>query len=75
MFGSVKLGAIESVVNYELKLLSKWLRLNKLSLNTKKTEPIFFLSKQHSLNYDISIYFSAGKIDSRGLCKIFRHAS
>ena len=42
LFRSDKLGTIESTVNYELKLVSRWLRLNKLSLNTKKTELIFF---------------------------------
>ena len=63
MFGSDKLGSIESVVNYELKLVSKWLKLNKLSLNTGKTELIFFRSKQHSLNYDdISIKFNGVKL-------------
>ncbi len=63
MCGSDTLGTIESVVNYELKLVSKWLRLNKLSLNAGKTELIFFRSKQHSLNYDnISIKFNGVKL-------------
>ena len=63
MFGSDKIGTIESVVNYELKLVSKWLRLNKLSLNAGKTELIFFRSKQHKLNYDdISIKFNGVKL-------------
>ena len=63
MFGSDNLGTIESVVNYELKLVSKWLRLNKLSLNSGKTELIFFRSKQHILNYeDISIKFNGVKL-------------
>ena len=47
LYGSKRIGSIESVVNYELKLVSKWLRLNKLSLNTGKTELIFFHYKQH----------------------------
>ena len=51
MFGSEKLATIETVVNHELKLVSKWLKLNKLSLNAGKTELIFFRSKQHSLDY------------------------
>ena len=63
LFGSEKIGTIESVVNYELKLVSKWLRLNKLSLNAGKTELIFFRSKQHKLNYDdISIKFNGVKL-------------
>ena len=58
----VKLGTIESVVNYELKLVSKWLRLNKLSLNAGKTKLVFFGSKQHSLDYEtISMKFKSLK--------------
>ena len=45
-----------------LKLVSRWLRLNKLSLNAGKTELIFFRSKQHFLNYDISIKFNGVKL-------------
>ena len=37
-----KLGTIELVVNHELKLLSQWLRSNKLCLNEIKTELIIF---------------------------------
>ena len=50
-------------MNHELKLVSKWLRLNKLSLNTGKTKLIFFHSKQHTLNHnDISIKFNGIKL-------------
>ena len=39
------------------------MRLNKLSLNSNKTELIFFHSKQHTLNYDgISIKFNNNKL-------------
>ena len=63
LYGSKKIGSIESVVNHELKLVSIWLRLNKLSLNTGKTELIFFHSKQHIINYnDISIKFNGIKL-------------
>jgi len=43
MFSSKKLKTIETVVNHELKLVSKWMNLNKLSLNTDKTKLFFFL--------------------------------
>ena len=47
----------------ELKLVSTWLRLNKLSLNSDKTKLIFFHSKRHTLNYDgISIKFNGKKL-------------
>ena len=56
LFSSTKLGAIESVVNFELKLASK------LSLNADKTKLIFFRSKQQ-LNYNqISIKFNGVKL-------------
>ena len=63
MYSSKKLKSIETVVNTELKLVSKWLKLNKLSLNSNKTELIFFHSKRHILNYDgISIKFNNKKL-------------
>ncbi len=63
MYGSKKLSSIETVVNYELKLVSKWLRLNKLSLNADKTELIFFHSRRHALNYEgISIKFNKKRL-------------
>ena len=62
MVGSKKLATIETVVNNELKLVTKWLRLNKLSLNAGKTELIFFHSEQQSLNYDISIKFNGVRL-------------
>ena len=58
MYSNKKLKTIETVVNTELKQVSKWLKLNKLSLNSDKTNLIFFHSKQRILNYDgISIKF------------------
>ena len=44
--------SIETIINSELKKLSTWLRLNNLSLNSVKTELIFFHSKYHSLKYE-----------------------
>ena len=63
LYFSKSLGTIESVVNCELKFASKWLRLNRLSLNGDKIELIFFRSPQHSLNYkEISIQFNGKKL-------------
>ena len=63
VFNSKKPKTIETVINTELKKVSKWLRLNKLSLNAAKTEVIFFRSKRHSLNYDsISIKMNGLKL-------------
>ena len=41
---------IESVVNYELKILVDWLRSNKLSLNESKTEMIIFRPPKKDLS-------------------------
>jgi len=63
MYSNTKLKSIETIINTELKLVSKWLKLNKLSLNTNKTELIFFHSRQHLINYEgISIKFNGKKL-------------
>ena len=50
LFPAKKLGTIESVVNRKLKLLSPWLRSNKLiSLNETKTELVIFRSPRKNL--------------------------
>ena len=46
MFSSKKIKTIETVINHELKMVSNWMNLNKLSLNTDKTKLIIFRSKQ-----------------------------
>ena len=63
VYNSKKPKTIETVVNTELKKVSQWLRLNKLSLNAAKTELIFFRSNRHPLNYDsISIKLNGFKL-------------
>ena len=58
MCHSRKPKAIETIINTELKLLSNWLNLNKLSRNTGKTEVLFFHLPRHSFDYSkISIKF------------------
>ena len=51
---------METVINYDLKQVIKWLRLNKLSPNAGKTELIFFhLKSNTNLNFDqVYINFS-----------------
>ena len=46
---------IETVMNYELKLASQWMKLNKLSLNKDKTKLIIFHSRFKSMNANLSI--------------------
>ena len=63
IFNSKTPKTIETVVNFELKSVVKWLRLNKLSLNASKTELIFFRSNKHPLNYNsISIKLNGLKL-------------
>ena len=50
MYSSKKLKTIETVINHELKLVSNWMNLNKLSLNSDKTKLIIFHSKQKTLD-------------------------
>ena len=63
VYNSKKLKTLETVINTELKQVVRWLNLNKLSLNTGKTELIFFHSKRNSLSYEnISIKFNGCKL-------------
>ena len=63
IFNSKTPKTIETVVNFELKSVVKWLRLNQLSLNASKTELIFFRSNKHPLNYNkISIKLNGLKL-------------
>ena len=63
LYSSKKPKTLETVINYELKEVIKWLRLNKLSLNAAKTELIIFRSNRHPINYsDISIKFNGHKL-------------
>ena len=63
LYNSKNPATIETVMNYELKQMVKWLRLNRLSLNAAKTELIFFHSQKRTLNYDnISIKLNRVKL-------------
>ena len=44
-FKAKTLEALSEIVNTELTKISKWLKLNKLSLNLKKTNYILFRNK------------------------------
>ena len=63
LFGNKKLKTIETVINTELKLVSTWLHLNRLSLNEGKTELILFHSKKNVPKVDgISIKLNGKKL-------------
>ena len=49
-------------LNVDLAQLTKWLRANKISLNTKKTELLIFCSKQRKISYDIKVKINGKKL-------------
>ena len=49
IFASTKMKTIESVLNNELKFASKWMKLNKLSLNRDKTQLIIFHTEREKI--------------------------
>ena len=54
---------INKYVNHHLSLLCHWLRANKLSLNTSKTEIIIFRPKNKQINKKLNFRISTQKID------------
>ena len=55
LFFSDTFSDYESRVNTEIQKISRWLKINKLSLNIKKTNYIIFESKQKIINYKLNI--------------------
>ena len=45
-FSAKKIKSLETVLNYDLKIVSDWLNANRLSLNVKKSKLIIFKSKR-----------------------------
>ena len=65
MYSNKNIKTIETVMNYEFKLDIQWMKLNKLSLNTKKTNLIVFHSRQNRLSDDnISIKINNKRLTS-----------
>ena len=62
LYASKKMKTIEVVINTELKLVSNWLKLNRLSLNETKTELIFFRSKRRILDRNVIIKLNGKKL-------------
>ena len=59
-----KLKTIESELNHDLKLCTKWLNANRLSLNIDKTKLLIFHPKKKKLVYkDISIKLNKTKLN------------
>ena len=63
LYASNKLKSIETVLYYDLKSISDWLKANRLSLNVDKSKLLMFKSKQRMLNSDsISIKLGGVKL-------------
>ena len=63
ILASKKLKSLETCLNYDLKLCSKWLIANRLSLNVDKSKLIFFQSKKSKIDYStISVKLNGIKL-------------
>ena len=49
-------------INLDLKALCKWLRSNKISLNTSKTELLIFRHPNKKIEFDLKIKIDGKKI-------------
>ena len=54
---------INTLINHDLALLVQWLRANKISLNTSKTEIVIFRPKQKTINKHLNFRISGEKIN------------
>ena len=54
---------INSLINHNLELLIQWLRANKISLNTSKTETIIFRPKHKIITKYLNFRISGEKIN------------
>lgn len=60
---------VNTALNIELAKLSKWFKLNKLSLNISKTNAIIFKSKQKKLSVIPSVFIDKIKVTLVNCCK------
>ena len=61
-YASKKLSTIESVMNCKLKKLTEWLKSNKLSFNSGKSELVIFRSKTKKELDEITIKINKSKL-------------
>ena len=53
---------INNKINLDLRFLNNWLKANKISLNTSKTELILFKQKSKIINFNLKIKFNGKKL-------------
>ena len=56
------LNSIKKRANIDLKLLCNWLKANKISLNSSKTEAILFRHPKKDINYDLKLKINGKRI-------------
>ena len=60
---------INKLINYDLALLVQWLRSNKISLNTSKTEILLFRPKRKTITKHLNIRMSGERIKTSTTAK------
>ena len=63
LYTSKSLKDINKKVNHDLKNIVEWVRANKISLNSSKTELILFRSKNKLINKKMNFRISGQKIE------------
>ncbi len=61
-FSGDDIGKLNSDINQELNNLAEWFKVNKLSLNIKKTNYIFFCTKNNKINPALNISIDGVKL-------------
>ena len=55
---------VNKFISHDLSLLVQWLRANRISLNTSKTEIILFQTKNKKITKNLNFRISGQKIDT-----------
>ena len=63
LYSSKSLKDINQKINFELKNIVHWLRANKISLITKKTEIVLFRVQKTIINKNMNFHISGQKIN------------
>ena len=62
LYSNKSLKKVNKYINQDLSSLTQWLRSNKISLNTKKTEIVIFRPKRKTINKNLNFRISGQQI-------------
>ena len=65
LYVSDSLKKINSCINHDLKLITTWLRANKIALNASKTEIVLFRSKFQTIKKHLNFRISGQRIEPK----------